>query len=144
MWTTRNIGLSETWTCRAFDGLSFLPTQLQVPTLPEDNNTQQHNTPDLPQTCCASSQAMISTLCDRSPHPLFSVTTQVADHTLTWLSRELFFIFTGFSPPTLSTHKLLLICSFHNIRFTIGLFSQNGFVYCPLEQVPKHHKEESR
>lgn len=46
----------------------------------------------------------------------------------------------------LSTHKLLLICSFHiwpwNIGLTIGLFSQNGFAVCPLERVPKHHKGE--
>lgn len=43
-------------------------------------------------------------------------------------------------------HKLLLICSSHNrpcnIILTIVLFSQNGFVDCPLERVPTHHNEE--
>lgn len=84
----------------------------------------------------SSSRAMTPASCDRSPHPLFPVTTQVERSHFSL--PENCFPFTHRSSSAHTVHSQTtfdLLVSHLDLRYrvTIGLFDHNGFVDCPLK-----------
>lgn len=113
---TGHVKCMEQWTVRTLDLQGLWWVELSTHTAPgsytsRGQQTQQHTTSALPHRLASCSQAMNSTWCDLSPHPLVSV-TQMAKLHLAQLSKNCFPA-RGFSQPTLSTCKLILIYLFH-------------------------------